>query len=300
VTTRAGPLTSLGNVLDRAAARLEAAGVPNARHEARILWASLCERAPAQAWLDRDHAAAPAAAERFDAAVAARASGLPTQYASGRAAFRHLDLLVDRRVLIPRPETEGLVEHVLRHFRLRAVRGDGARRGSWGVAVDVGTGSGCVALSLATEGQFARVIATDTSPDALAVARANARRVRAAVTVEFCRGDLLAPVGMRVAAVVSNPPYIADADMDVLDAGVRDYEPAVALSGGPDGMVYIRRLVLECRSVIHAGGLLAIEIDSARATEALEQARAAGWTDARVERDLFDRPRYLLATREPK
>ena len=147
--------------------------------------------------------------------------GAPFAYAVGSACFRHLNLLVDQRVLIPRPETEVLVGEILDRM---------ASRVSWGTAIDIGTGSGAIALSLASEGKFTKVIATDASLDALEVARLNARRAGAVLhcEVEFRHGSLVAPVAREKAqVVVSNPPYVAFAEAAALPASVRDWEPPV-------------------------------------------------------------------------
>jgi release factor glutamine methyltransferase len=227
-------------------------------------------------------------------AVARRVRGAPFAYAVGRAAFRHLTLDVDERVLIPRPETELLVDEVL-----------GCVATPGGLAIDVGTGSGALALALAMEGRFARVVATDLSLDALVVARANHARLAHAMKapVEFRHGSLLAPVACdaslgRARLVVSNPPYIADHEARELPASVRDWEPPLALFSGPDGMDAIRALVHEAAPVLEAGGLLAMEVDARRASLAAEALASHGaYRDVRVRLDLAGRERFVLAQR---
>ncbi|MBI4422049.1 MAG: peptide chain release factor N(5)-glutamine methyltransferase, partial [Gemmatimonadetes bacterium] len=199
---------------------------------------------------------------------------------------------VDRRVLIPRLETEGLVDHVLAWGRERRPGED------WGVAVDVGTGSGALALSLATEGRFARVIAIDVSPDALAVAARNRALVSPVVPVELRAGWWLEPVDAPVDVIVANPPYVTEAEFAVLEPSVRAFEPALALVAGADGLGPTRRIVEQARARLRTGGLLAVEVDSGRAGAALALAREAGFADARLAADWFGRDRYLLATGE--
>lgn len=269
---------------------LGAAGIAEARREALMLWAAVTRSAPGEAWMRRHDVPAAEARLGFGAAVARRAAGAPVSYAAGSAAFRTLELAVDPHVLIPRPETEGLVEHVLRWCRARD---------RWGVAADIGTGSGCIALSLAVEGAFTRVIATDLSAAALALARQNAEALAPATPVEFRLGDLLWPLGSaQVEVLVSNPPYVTADEWGKLDAGVRDHEPRLALVGGADGMAHIRALLRLARGRVREGGLVALEVDCRRAGEALAVARDLGWASARIERDLFGRERFLLATRE--
>ncbi len=219
----------------------------------------------------------------------------PRAYAEGIAGFRLLELAVDRRVLIPRPETEGLVERVLAWSAGRWGRGNG----EGGTVLDLGTGSGCIALSLATEGRFSRIVATDVSADALAVARANAERVQPTPMPEFRLGDLFQPVaGERFDVIVSNPPYIAGPEYAELDPSVRDFEPQVALLSGPDGLAHTRAILEAGPDYLAAGGLLALELDSRRAEQSAAIARAFGFRDVRVERDVFDRSRFLLARKE--
>jgi release factor glutamine methyltransferase len=273
-----------------AALRFEAAGFREPRRGAWRLWAAVAGVSAGEAWRTGQAAAPPDLVQRFERAVARRLDGVPFAYAAGTAAFRTLELTVDERVLIPRPETEGLVERVLAWA--------GARR-RWGVAADIGTGSGCIALSLAVEGRFSRVLAADWSADALAVARDNARRIAPATPVEFRQGDLLWPLRReQVDVLVSNPPYVSTGEWEALEPGVRDREPREALVGGPDGLLHTDALLRAASAVLLPGGLLAIEVDCGRAAATHALARALGWRDARLEDDLFGRPRYLLATRE--
>ena len=286
--------TTVGELVQAIAPVLAHAGLADAKAEARDLVAALADQP--RFW-PTVRAADPAAPARVAAAYAAagrRARGAPFAYAVGRAAFRHLTLDVDERVLIPRQETEVLVDEVL--ARLAGRPG--------GVAVDVGTGSGAIALALASEGAFERVVATDVSADALAVAERNARHAAQALraAVEFRHGSFLAPVaedlGGRVRLVVSNPPYIAYHEAPALPAGVRDWEPALALFGGPDGMSAIAALVRDAPLVLEPGGLLALEVDARRAGTAAELASGdARYADVAVRLDLAGRERFVLATR---
>jgi release factor glutamine methyltransferase len=231
----------------------------------------------------------PALACKALSAAGARRRGMPLAYAVGRAAFRLLTLQVDERVLIPRPETEGLVDLVL-------------ERGlSGGLAIDVGTGSGAIALSLSREGRFDRVIGTDVSTDALVVARHNADIVARSLCtpVEFRAGTDLAPVrGMRARAIVSNPPYISWAEAAALPSSVRDWEPPVALYSGRSGLDATARLVAEAVAILEPSGMLALEVDVRRAEQVAEMLIAESqFTDVVVTKDLFGRERYVTGSR---
>lgn len=281
----------IADELHEAAGVLRRAGLDAAERDARLLWAGLAGLHPAQVWVVRDQPAAAALVDRYRAAVARRVGGEPLAYVLGTAGFRRLELMVDRRVLIPRPETEELVEHVLRWTRDRF-----GAAGSWGTAADVGTGCGCIALSLAVEGRFARVVATEYGDDALAVARENIRRVAPAVPVELRRGSLLEPIaGESFAVIVANPPYVADAEYQELEPGVRAFEPALALRAGPDGLAHTTTLLETAGRHLAGGGMLALEIDSRRAEAVRGLALRAGWRAPWVELDVFGRPRFLLA-----
>lgn len=230
---------------------------------------------------------APVAVRAIKAAQK-RALGAPIQYSAGLAAFRNLTLEVDERVLIPRPETEMLVDLVLSRI-------------STGVAVDIGTGSGAIALALATEGAFTRVIASDVSLDALAVARRNADLLRPKLItgVEFVHGSGAAHLrGICANVIVSNPPYISFAESVTLDEQVRDWEPPLALFAASDGMAVISQIVDEAQEFLVSGGLLALEVDSRRAQLAADLAAQSGWyRDISVLTDLTGRERFLFAHR---
>lgn len=222
-------------------------------------------------------------------AAASMRQGMPFAYAVGKAAFRSLTLQVDRRVLIPRPETELLVEMAL------------TATGRRGRIADIGTGSGAIALALAAEGDYEAVIATDISADALEVARANLAAIPADRhgRVVFRQGDLLdAIAGESVTAIVSNPPYIANAEGADLPASVRDWEPAGALFSGDDGMTATARLISGAATVLNPGGLLLIEIDSRRGGASRHLAESDGrWSDVQVRLDFTGRDRFLVARR---
>lgn len=264
-------------------------GFHNPRLNAELLLAGMLGLKRLDLYLQHDRPLTPEELAEYRDRLRRRARREPLQYIDGTAAFRDLVLKVDRRVLIPRPETERLVQEVL----------DWAAGRTDLQAVDVGTGSGAIALALATEGPFARVVATDVSPAALAQARENHQFVASGAPVEFRAGDLLEPVrGERFHAVVSNPPYIGDEEAPALDAEVRDWEPAGALFAGTGGLDVIRRLVPGAADALLPGGLLALEIGAAQGAAVaaiIEQTHAFG--APRVRPDLAGRDRFVLAER---
>jgi release factor glutamine methyltransferase len=242
-----------------------------------------------------DVSIASCVAEEARNAAAMIIAGAPLSYAVGRAAFRHMTLSVDQRVLIPRPETEVLVDIVLDHFRT-AFR----KSIDWGTAIDIGTGSGAIALALASEGRFSRVVATDSSLDALAVAKANAAWHGQSLTcpVEFRSGSLIGAVrDVRANLLISNPPYIAFDEIEQLPPGVRLWEPPSALLSARNGLAATAAIVQEGAAVLETGGLLALEVDSRRASLVAELVMSAGYIDVRVALDLSGRERFVLATR---
>lgn len=256
--------------------------------DGNAVWAAVSGLTTGEAWLQRDQPKAPEVVAKYRDAVEQLARGVPFSYAVGRASFRSLDLVCDARALIPRPETEGLVELVLKW---------GMRDGGWGkggLAADIGTGSGCIALALATEGRFERIITVERSPAAAALARENVARVQPHTPVDIVEGNLLGPLaGRRYRVIVSNPPYLTDAEYDALEPSVRDYEPRDALVSGPDGLSATRALLAGARPLLEPGGLLALEIDERRGEAVRELARSYGWTRIDVLDDIFGRPRYV-------
>ena len=266
---------SIGVALRRAAEELAQAGSPTARLDAEVLLADILGTDRAGLVLRSDDALAAPLPERLSALIARRAAGEPVAYLTGRQWFRRLELHVDPRVLIPRPETELLVEVGLE-------LPSGAR------VADVGTGSGAVALALADERPDLRIVATDISADALAVARENAAAL--GLAVEFHEADLLADGPWD--AVLANLPYVADGSPE-LASDVARYEPAAALYGGPDGLDVVRRLL----RLVDGVPLVALEIgyDQAAAVEPL--LRAAGFATVERRADLAGHDRVLVGRR---
>lgn len=230
----------------------------------------------------------------LDAMLARHAAGEPLQYVLGRWGFRHLDLMIDQRVLIPRPETETVVE-----VALRLARSQQAPL----LIADLGTGSGAIGLSLAAELPIDDVFVwmTDCSSDALDVARANAAgNGRASASVRVAQGDWFEALPMalvgRLAMVVSNPPYVGDDD-SALEPIVRDWEPAQALFGGADGLDAIRHIVAEAPRWLRADGWLVIEIGSGQGPNVIELMQSAGFDDVAVAVDLGGHDRVAVGRR---
>ncbi|OLC89107.1 MAG: peptide chain release factor N(5)-glutamine methyltransferase [Gemmatimonadetes bacterium] len=240
-----------------------------------------------EAWLRRDEARSPELVARYEHAVAQLKRGVPLAYAVGSVGFRTLDLAIDPRALIPRPETEGLVELVL-------------GRCSTGLVADIGTGCGCIALSLAVEGHFDKVVAVERSPAAAALARENVKRIAPSTPVEVRVGNLLAPLAdkaERFRAILSNPPYLSSADHAHLDTSVAAFEPREALVSGSDGLDATRELFAAAGALLQPGGLLALEIDERRADAVRNVGRRFGW-NVEIYDDVFGCPRYALSIKE--
>ena len=291
LASRAMRSDTVGALVNAMAVILDDAFGDGARREAQELLAALHEMPRHWPTLERAQRVSTEEWMRAIRAAKRRARGAPLQYAAGRASFRHLTLDVDERVLIPRPETEQLVELVL----------DGLRAQPRGVVVDVGTGSGAIALAVASEGNASRVIGTDLSVDALAVARANVERHAGVLRapVDLRAGSLLGPVHERaLRAVVSNPPYISWGERGDLPSSVRDWEPAVALFSDDEGMAVTARLVRDAAAKLAPNGMLALEVDSRRASVAAELIATDGaYEMVKVVLDLTGRERFVVARR---
>jgi release factor glutamine methyltransferase len=287
---------TVGDLVDNLTASLVMGGVASARRVAVDIIAALLE--VPRSW-PLAHATSAISAEIASQSMRSAArivKGMPFCYAVESAPFRHLNLFVDQRVLIPRPETEHLVSELLDMCETLF-----AAVNSWGTAVDIGTGSGAIALALASEGRFDQVIATDASLDALDVARINAERTAKALKaeVELRHGSFLNPVSeVKASVLVSNPPYIAYSEIDALPASVRDWEPPLALFSGKDGMAAISEIVRDGANILRRGGILALEVDERRASLAAELVMGSNaYSDVSVRLDLAGRERFVLATR---
>ncbi len=226
----------------------------------------------------------------FRELVKKRSDGAPVAYLIGRKEFFSLPIVVSPAVLIPRPDTETAVVAAL-----DCLKGKDAPR-----VVDVGTGSGCLALAIANHHPTARVIAIDVSGEALAVARRNAEVLGLGDRVEFREGDVLAPVRVEAAfdLIVSNPPYIPSGDIAGLESGVRDFEPHLALDGGWDGLHMVGRLIEEAHGLLNLGGDLVLEIGAEQEApvRALIASRG-GYALSSTIRDAANHPRVIRATR---
>ncbi len=225
---------------------------------------------------------------RYDEALRERATGKPSQYITGHQEFWGMDVIVTPAVLIPRPETEHVIEAVLELARKYP-----AKR-----IVDVGTGSGCIALALAKEMTQAQITATDISPEALEVARANAARHQLEKKIHFVEADLMkrdvaSYVSTQVDLVVSNPPYVSEEERDKVQREVRKFEPKVAVFGGARGFDIYRRLIPQAKDVLKPSGWLVMEIGFSQEEDI--RGLLSGWSEVRVTADLQGIPRVVAA-----
>ena len=272
------------NLARKAAQHMQQLGIEQSRLDAELLLADVLGINRLELYMQFDRPITEAELEKFRGYVRRRLKREPVQYIVGQAAFRKMVLQVDRRVLIPRPETEQLVEQVIQWARARDVSS----------ALDIGTGSGAIALSLATEASL-RVVATDVSRDALALAQSNAERLTA--RVEFRCGATWSPIAAdeRFDIIVSNPPYIGEVERESLAPEVREWEPSNALFSGAAGLDVIGEIVRGAPRHLKAGGLLALEIGAAQASQVMALIESTkSYTDARVAQDLAGRDRIVL------
>jgi release factor glutamine methyltransferase len=276
----------LRQILHSAIAQLEAAGIEAPRISAEVLVFHVlgCDRSYLFSHPERE--LSEEERERYDRLIARRAAGEPLQYLTGHQEFWKADFLVSPAVLIPRPETEHIIEVVLdlvRHFGL----GPGLK------LIDVGTGSGAIAVTLARELPHAEVHAVDLSEEALAVARLNAERLKA--EVRFAQSDVLADV-VRDGSfdfVVSNPPYVGLNEADKVQEVVKHYEPHMAVFAGDQGLDVIRRLIPQAHEALHPGGWLLMEIGFSQSEAVM--ALLGGWHSVHTVADLAGIPRVVVA-----
>ena len=294
----------LKDSLSKAIARLAADNVPSPRLNAELLlmFTLSCDRAYLFAHPERSLSIEEESS--YEAALAERVRGVPAQYITGHQEFWGMDLIVTPAVLIPRPETEHLIEIVL-EIQTSGVRPQIADqtypevRGprSKPRIVDVGTGSGCIALALAKELPHAEIHATDISRDALEVARANAARHQLQRRIHFHQADLLEGVKREFDFVASNPPYVGDSEEDQVQLEVRKFEPRNAVFAGPKGTEVIARLIPQAGKLLRPGGWLIMEISGTIAEEVRKLLE--GWQEVQIKPDLQSIPR-IVQSRKPK
>jgi len=282
----------LRQTLNAAVEHLTAAQVPSPRMNAELLimFTLDCDRAYLYAHPERELTSDET--QRYEGALARRAIGVPAQYITGHQEFWGMDLIVSPAVLIPRPETEHIVETVL-----ELAKSTVERRASPTVIVDVGTGSGAIALALAKELPAAEIHATDISPEALEVATANAARHELTSRIKFHQADLLegfSPASFNF--VVSNPPYVGESEEDSVQLEVRKFEPRNAVFAGPTGLEVIERLIPQAKLTLKPGGWLVFEI-SGTIAEAVRH-NLAGWAEVRLTHDLQGIAR-VVAVKKP-
>jgi release factor glutamine methyltransferase len=280
----------LKQALASAVDRLESADVGSTRLNAETLLTFVLgvNRAYLYAHPERELTAEEQA--RYDEVVGQRSTGMPSQYITGHQEFWGLDFVVSPAVLIPRPETEHLVEAVL----------ELAREVTHAKIVDVGTGSGCIALALAHELKNAAVYGVDLSPEALETARANAARLQLDGRVEFLQSDVLEALASvhDFDFVVSNPPYVGKNEADKVQRSVFEFEPRMAVFAGEDGLDVIRPLIEQSHNALKPGGWLAMEIGYSMRDIVLELLDPTLWDDIRVVPDLQGIPRVVAAQKK--
>lgn len=268
----------LGDALDAAIHRLTSAQVPSPRMNAELLLMFISGRDRAYLYGHPEHALTPEEQARYDDALAQRARGIPAQYITGHQEFWGMDFIVSPAVLIPRPETEHVIEEVLARVG-RAPSPANVR------IVDVGTGSGCIALALAKELPRADIHATEISPAALEIARANTARHQLETRIRFHETDLLDGLERNsFDLVVSNPPYVGESEEDSVQLEVRKFEPRNAVFAGPTGLEVIDRLIPQAREVLKPGGWLIMEISGTIARRVQEL--LTGWNNVQLANDL--------------
>jgi len=266
---------------------LKEKGVESARLEAEILLAHVLGCKRIDLYVRSEEQPADDKRTTFRELIKKRVDGCPVAYLVGQREFFQLNFAVTPAVLIPRPETELLVIEAI-----RLLKGKESSR-----VLDIGTGSGCIALSIAKQCPAARITASDKSEQALAIATRNAATHRLGEHVRFVQGDLFVPIGDETFdLIISNPPYIATAEIETLDRDVRDFEPRTALDGGADGLGIYRRLIAETPSHLAPGGSLLLEIGATQESAVHELLKATGrFTEVKTHRDAQKLPRVIEA-----
>ncbi len=290
-------MTDVRTTLKNGLAQLREAHIPSFTLAAELLLLHVLCRDRTWLYAHPEEQVSPADAERFFALVARRANGEPTQHLTGKQEFWGVEFEVTPDVLIPRPETEHVIEVALDRLAVRELRaGRKLTLSGEGLQIaDIGTGSGCIAIALAKELPGATIYATDISSAALAVAQRNAARQNVADQVRFLEGALLDSVPTLLDLIASNPPYIGRREAATLMREVRDHEPEIALYGGEEGYEFYADLIAQAAAHLKPTGLLVLELchNSLPAVQPLLDAPA--WTNVAVTNDLAGIPRVLAA-----
>ncbi|HSB09019.1 MAG TPA: peptide chain release factor N(5)-glutamine methyltransferase [Blastocatellia bacterium] len=285
-------MPTIAEAIAEGSSRLEGSAVGEPRRTAGVLLCHLLGIERTHLLTRSEQPVKPADYDKFLRLIERRSAGEPTQYITGHQEFYGLDFIVSPDVLIPRPETEFLVERVIELA--------GVIEEERPLIVDVGTGSGCIAVAVAVRVPRARLIATDVSEAALEVARRNAERNGVRDRIEFLAGELLTPLAGKAGAVdilASNPPYVNEGRPELIQREVRDWEPRIALFGGGDGLEFYRRLLAEGSELVKPGGFLVVEIGYSQ-FEAIEAMIAgSSWELVDVTRDLQGIPRTITVRR---
>jgi release factor glutamine methyltransferase len=279
-------MPTIAETLQQASAQLRAADVPNDLLDAQTLLAHALGQDRTYLIIHFNQVLSEELRAQFQALMARRAAGEPLQYIVGHQQFYGLEFEVTPAVLIPRPETELIVEEALRLAANLAAP----------VIIDVGIGSGCIAVTLARELETARVIATDISAAALQVARRNAEKHGLQDRVELIEGDLLSGISIQADIIVSNPPYIAEHELPTLQREVREWEPRVALTDFADGFEFYRRLLAEAPAHLKPNGHLILEMGYQQAETIKALVERDVWHEPRVLCDLQGIERTLIVT----
>jgi release factor glutamine methyltransferase len=284
-------LWTIGKVIAAAQQFLQAKGVDKPRLNAELLLASLLQKNRVELYIDFNQPLNKKELDAYRQRISLRAKNYPLQYITGKQFFRHLCLKVSPDVLIPRPETEILVEIVLAWLKNRQSRQP--------LVVDLGTGSGAIALAIAQEITEARVLALDSSVKALKLAKENARNHQLCSRVDFFVSRLFSGLKenlqAKIEAIVANPPYIGKKEYDNLPLEIKKYEPKGALYGGVDGLQFYRLIVPQARKYLVSGGLLALEIGYRQADQVTSLIYKNGYQEVKVLKDYAGLDRVVTA-----
>ena len=277
----------VSELLEETAAFLEGRHVQEAKAKTELMISHILKCRRLEVYLRREEAVPRSSVESLEGFVTRLLEGEPLQYVLGETVFMGHPFKVDRRALIPRPETELLVEAVLKN--------EGLWHKELPCVADIGTGSGCIAISLTMASPRARFQAVDISPAALDLARENARALGVEDRIDFIQGDLLEPLDPEsLDAIVSNPPYVATSEYARLPREIHDHEPPMALEGGRDGLSVISRLVQQAATRLKSGGILLMEIGENQAAQVRELMEAAGFFNVEILKDLAGQDRIAV------